>query len=318
VTQPLVDPDDIERAAERIGGLVRRTPVIEHDLPGVPSPLVLKLELLQHAGSFKPRGAANRVRRAVDEGLVPAAGLITASGGNHGAAVSYVASALRLRAEVYMPSSSPAVKKANIERFGAAVTVIDGFYDDAQRAADDRRRETGALMVHPFDHVDTVAGQGTMSREIEAQAAGIDTIVVASGGGGFTAGQAAWWRDRVKVVSVEPETSQCLRAALAAGAPVDVQVAGLAADALGARRIGDVPWSIVASFVDDAVVVSDEDIRRAQHELWQAFRLVVEPGGAAAYAALRCGAYVPERHERVAVIVCGSNCDPLTVQSPTL
>ena len=315
---PQVSPDDIERAAERIRGLVRCTPVLTHHDPLLGRDITLKLELLQHAGSFKPRGASNRVRRAQEQTVVPASGLITASGGNHGAAVSYVAQALGLQAEVFIPSTSPLVKKANIERFGAAVTVVEGIYNDAQAAADERQRTTGALMVHPFDHVDTVAGQGTMSRELESQVDGFETLVVASGGGGFTAGQAAWWRERLRVVSVEPETSQCLRAALAAGGPITVDVSGIAADSLGSRRLGDVPWSLVAPFVDDAVVVSDADIRRAQFELWQAFRLVVEPGGAAAYAALLSGAYRPSANERVVVVVCGANCDPVSVQAPQL
>lgn len=305
--QPLVSPDDIERAARRIGDLVRRTPVIDHGA------LVLKLELLQHAGSFKPRGASNRVLAERERGGLPASGLVTASGGNHGAAVSYVSQALGVPAEVFMPSTSPVVKRANIERFGARVHVIDGYYDDAQAAADARQRETGALMVHPFDHVDTVAGQGTMARELDEQIGAYDTLVVATGGGGFTAGQAAWVRDRVRVVSVEPETSQCLRSALAAGAPVDVPVSGVAADSLGAKRLGAVPWSVVSNYVDEAVVVSDDNIRTAQRELWEAFRLIVEPGGAAALAAVRSGVYRPAAGERVVVVVCGANCDPATV-----
>lgn len=301
-----ITPDDIERAAERSAGRIRRTPLVEHD------GLILKLELLQHAGSFKPRGAFNRV---LVEGELPPSGLIAASGGNHGAAVAYVASRLGLTAEIFVPSTSPAVKRANIERFGASVQVIEGLYDDAQLAANTRQACTGALMVHPFDHVATVAGQGTMSRELEDQLGrgALDTIVVASGGGGFTAGQAAWFQDRVRVVSVEPETSQCLKAALEHGAPVDVPVSGLAADSLGAKRLGTVPWEIARRYVDVALTVSDADIHAAQRSLWDDFRLVVEPGGAAAYAALRVGAYVPEPGERVVVVVCGANCDPATV-----
>ena len=302
--EPAVTPDDIERAAERIGARVRRTPVIDHGA------LTLKLELLQHAGSFKTRGAFNRV---LSEPHLPDSGVVTASGGNHGAALSYVGSQLGIRTEVFMPSTSPAMKRVNIERFGATVTVIEGYYDDAQQAANDRQAVTGAVMVHPFDHPATVAGQGTMSREIDEQVGAFDTLVVATGGGGFTAGQAAWFRDRVRIVSVEPESSQCLRAALAAGAPAEVTVAGLAADSLGAKRIGAVPWSIVRHFVDEAVVVSDDDIRAAQRALWDDLRLIVEPGGAAALAAIRSGAYTPAPGERVVVVVCGSNCDPTTV-----
>jgi threonine dehydratase len=302
--RPDVDPDDIERAAERIGERARRTPVIEH------GSLLLKLELMQHAGSFKTRGAFNRV---VGETEIPAAGLIAASGGNHGAALSYVGGTLGVPTKIFMPSTSPDIKRRNIERFGATVEVIDGYYDDAQAAADERRAATGAMQIHPFDHPATVAGQGTMSRELEQQVGAIDTILIACGGGGFIAGQAAWFRDRARVVSVEPESSQCVRRALAAGHPVDVDVSGVAADSLGARRIGQVPWSVVRRFVDDAVVVPDDAIRAAQRELWDELRLIVEPGGAAALAAIRTGAYAPEPGERVVVAVCGSNADPSTI-----
>lgn len=301
VGTPLVTPDDVERAAARITAHVRRTPVIDHQ--GV----ILKLELLQHAGSFKTRGAFNRVLNA---GELPPSGVITASGGNHGAALANVAQGLGISAEVFMPSTSPAAKRANIERFGATVTVVEGYYDDAQRAADLRQACTGALMVHPFDHVDTVAGQGTMSRELERQVIGFDTIVIAAGGGGFLAGQAAWLTDRVKVVCVEPESSQCVRAALAAGAPTPVSVTGLGSDSLGAKQVGAVPWSIVRHYVDEAVTIEAEAMRDAQRALWRDMRLVVEPGGAAAYAAVCSGAYIPSSGERVVVVVCGSNCDP--------
>lgn len=301
---PLVNPDDVERAAERIGDRARRTPTIDH------GPLVLKLELLQHAGSFKTRGAFNRV---LGEPSIPAAGLIAASGGNHGAALAYVGGTLGIPTEIFMPSTSPDIKRRNIERFGATVQVIEGYYDDAQAAADARRAETGAMEIHPYDHPATVAGQGTMGRELEEQIGGFDTIVVAAGGGGFIAGQAAWFGDRVRVVSVEPETSQCLRAARLAGEPVGVEVSGVAADSLGARRLGAVPWSIVRRFVDEAVVVPDDAIRAAQRELWDDLRLIAEPGGAAALAAIRTGAYLPAAGERVVVVVCGSNCDPATI-----
>ncbi|MGH9135179.1 MAG: threonine/serine dehydratase, partial [Ilumatobacteraceae bacterium] len=283
-------------------------PVVDH------GDLVLKLELLQHAGSFKPRGAANRVLAERDRaGGLPTAGVITASGGNHGAAVAYVSQALGIAAEVFVPSTSPQIKHDNVARFGATMRIVDGYYDDAQVAADARQAESGALMVHPFDHADTVAGQGTMARELEDQIGAFDTIVVATGGGGFIAGQAAWLRDRARVVSVEPDGSQTLRAALEAGRPVDVDVGGLGSDSMGARRVGDAPWAIIRRFVDEAVVVGEDDLRAAQRELWQQFRLVAEPGGAAALAAIRSGAYNPAAGERVVVVVCGSNCDPADV-----
>ena len=315
MTDPAVTPDDIAAALHRTRHHVRRTPVLPVDAGelGLPTASILKLELLQHTGSFKPRGAFNRIVAAQEAGEVPAAGLIAASGGNHGAAVAYAAARLGLPAEVFVPSSSPALKRDRIASFGATVHVVEGLYDDAQAAADERQATTGALTVHPYDHPLVVAGQGTLAAELDEQVGGYDTLVVATGGGGFTAGQAAWVRDRVKVVSVEPETSRCLHAAIEAGAPTPVTVAGVASDSLGARRLGEVPWSIVRHFVDVAALVSDDEIRAAQRTLWQHLRLVAEPGGAAALAALRCGAYVPEPGERVVVVVCGSNCDPATV-----
>lgn len=300
-------PDDVEAAAARIGPLIRRTPVIEDG--GV----LLKLELLQHAGSFKPRGAANRVLLARERGELPRAGLVTASGGNHGAALAHVGRALGLDVEVFVPSTSPELKRRRIRDLGASVHTVEGYYNQAQAAAELRRQESGALLVHAFDHPDTVAGQGTMARELDRQAGGYDTLVIAVGGGGFIAGQAAWVRDRIRVVAVEPESTDCLGAALRAGHPVDVQVGGLAADSLGARRIGEVPWGVVRRFVDQAVTVPDEEIRGAQRYLWDALRLIVEPGGAAALAALRTGAYRPAPGERVVVAVCGSNADPSTI-----
>jgi threonine dehydratase len=307
----LVTPADVEAAASRIGPYVRTTPVVEVAAGelGLTEPVALKLELLQHTGSFKPRGAFNRVLRAD----VPAAGLIAASGGNHGAAVAHVAARLGHHAEVFVPSTSPAMKRDRIAALGADVRVIAGYYDDAQAAADERASETGALLVHPYDHADVVAGQGTMGRELERQAGPLDTVVVATGGGGFVGGQAAWFAGRVRVVSVEPATSRCLHAALEAGRPVPVEVEGLAADSLGAAQLGGVAWEAVKRYVDRAVLVDDEAIRAAQRAIWDGLRLVAEPGGAAALAALRTGAYQPAPGERVAVVVCGANCDPTTV-----
>jgi threonine dehydratase len=192
--------------------------------------------------------------------------------------------------------------------------VIGGAnYDDAQEAADARQRVTGALLVHPYDHADTVAGQGTMAHELASQAPEADTVLVAVGGGGLIAGVASWYRGAVKVVSVEPETIPAMERALAAGAPVEVEVSGLAADSLGARRIGAVPFACAAPFVHDAVLVSDDDIRAAQRELWDVARLAAEPGGAAAYAALVSGAYRPAPGERVVAVVCGSNVELTTL-----
>lgn len=311
---PAVTPNDIRAAAQRIAGRVRVTPILrvvggELDLP---ADVTLKLELLQHVGSFKPRGAFNRVLAA---GALPDAGLVAASGGNHGAAVAFVGRALGLPAEIFVPSSSPAMKRDRIASLGATVHVVEGLYDDAQAVATQRQAESGALLVHPFEHADVVAGQGTMSLELEEQLTpdSFDTMLVATGGGGFIAGQAAWFAGRRRVVSVEPTTSQCLHAARLAGEPVEVTVAGLASDALGARRLGSVAWSIVQSHVAESVTVDDHSIRTAQRLLWDRLRIIAEPGGATALAALHCGAYVPQKDERIVVVVCGANCDPATV-----
>lgn len=310
----MVTPDQIERAAALLEGHVRVTPVLELRAGelGVPVPLALKLELLQHAGSFKPRGAFHRVLSA--RGEIPPVGLVAASGGNHGIAVAHVARSLGIPAVIFVPASSPPMKRERIASLGAEVHVVEGLYDDAQAAANAHQARTGAFAVHPFEHPEIVAGQGTMARELERQLAGFDTLLVATGGGGFTAGQAAWFAGRKRVVSVEPETSCCLHAALAAGGPVTVSVSGVASDSLGARRLGEVAWSVVSRHVARAVLVTDEAIRAAQRTIWQRLQLVAEPGGATALAALQSGAYRPEPDERVVVVLCGSNCDPATVR----
>lgn len=290
---------------------MRHTPVIESGAGsfGVEPPLTLKLELLQHTGSFKPRGAFNRVLTAE----VPGAGLIAASGGNHGAAVAYVARALGLPAEIFVPATTSPVKVERLRRFGVEPTLGGALYDDAQAACEIRAAETGALMVHPYDHPAVVAGQATVGRELEADAPWLDTVLVAVGGGGLMAGVAAWYDNRVRVVAVEPETSRCLGAALDAGRPVDVGVAGVASDSLGARRVGALAHAIATTSVERAVTVPDEAIVAAQRALWADVRLMTEPGGATALAALMSGAYVPAAGERVGVIVCGANVDPASI-----
>jgi len=314
VTDGPVTRDDVEAAARRIEGHVRRTPVLamEPGAFGVDAVSLLKLELLQHTGSFKARGAFNRVL-ASD---VPAAGLVAASGGNHGVAVGHVARALGHRAEIFVPATSPAAKVDRIRALGADVRVGGDIYDDAQAAATARAAEAGALLVHPYDHPLVVAGQGTMAREVDEQVPGFDTMLVAVGGGGLIAGVCAWFGDRVRIVSVEPETIPAMVEARRAGRPVEVGVSGLAADSLGAKAIGAVPFACAVPFIDDAVLVADDAIRAAQRQLWASVRLMAEPGGAAALAALLAGAYRPATGERVVVVVCGSNVDPATVVTP--
>ena len=300
---------DIHAAAARIAGKVRRTPVLTVG-PGeiAPAGAVLKLELLQYSGSFKARGAFNRLLTAD----VPRAGVIAASGGNHGLAVAHAARTLAVPAEVFVPESTPAVKVDRLRAYGAEVTVTGAFYADALEASERRRAETGALLVHAYDQPAVVAGQGTVAVELETQAQ-MDTVLVGVGGAGLIGGIATWLGGRVRVVGVEPAACPTLYAALGAGHPVDVGVGGVAADSMGARRVGELGFAAAQHFVDRVVLVEDEAIVAAQRSLWSVCRLVAEPGGAAAVAALASGAYQPDADERVAVVVCGSNTDPASV-----
>lgn len=307
----IISVEDIEAAADRIAGHVRVTPVLRpgRGAFGLDLDPVLKLELLQHTGSFKPRGAFNRILA----NAVPEAGVIAASGGNHAAAVAHAATELGIPAEIHVPEAAPAIKLERLAHYPVDVRRTGALYDDAQAACDVRAAETGALVCHPYDLPEVLAGQGTVGRELEAQAPEVDTVLVAVGGGGLIGGVASWYRGRAKVVAVEPASSRCLGAALEAGHPVDVPVSGLASDSLGAKRVGGWPFAAARRWVDHAVTVPDAAIADAQHRLWREIRLVVEPGGAAALAALLGGAYVPEPDESVAVLVCGANTDPATV-----
>lgn len=310
----MVDAADIEAAASIIAGRVRRTPVmaLEPAAFGVPGEIHLKLELFQHTGSFKPRGAFHRILRAD----VPEAGVITASGGNHGQAVAFASRALGLRAEIFVPAGSPPLKAARIRRFGADVTVTGEYYDDAMEACLRRAEETGALLVHPYDDRDVVAGQGTVGRELDQQLAALDTILVAVGGGGLAAGVAAWYRGARRVITVEPEECPALASAMQAGEPVTVSVGGVAADSLGARRIGEVPFAVCRETVADCVLVSDDAIVQAQRRLWDELRILAEPGGVASLAALLSARYVAREGERVGVIICGGNTASIPADPP--
>jgi threonine dehydratase len=311
-----VTPQDIRAAHGRIAGEIRRTPLLE--LPrGIGrhgGRVSLKLELLQHAGSFKTRGAFNTLLSS----RVGTAGVTAASGGNHGIAVVLAAARLGHKARIFVPEISSPVKIAAIRAQGADVVVGGERYADAQEACDRFAQESGALLVHPYDTTMTVAGQGTVALEWEEDLARLaeaplQSVLVAVGGGGLVAGIAAWFGDRVKVVAVEPEGSRAFHAALQAGRPVDVEVHSVAADSLGARRVGSIPFAIAAERISHAVLVEDEAIREAQRLLWRDFRLAAEPGGAAALAALLSGAYRPAPGERVGVLLCGSNVDPATL-----
>ena len=302
---------EIAAAHARTAPYLRRTPIIEAASPiaGQP-PISLKLEFLQHSGSFKPRGAFNNLLTRV----APPAGCATASGGNHGAAVAYAAARLGIAARVFVPEIAAPVKIAKIKACGADVVVEGATYFDAQARCDAYVAESGALMIHPYASAETVAGQGTVGLEWEEDLARlgrapIDTALIAVGGGGLIAGVAAWFSGRVKVVGVEPEGSRALHAALAAGRPVDVEIDSIAADSLGARSVGAINLAIAERAVDHVALVADEAIRAAQRALWRLFAIVAEPGGAAAYAALASGAYRPTPGERVGVLICGANAE---------
>ena len=297
---------EITAATDRISDHVLRTPVLVSQGLGLDHPVEIKLEQMQHTGSFKARGAFNMLL-ASD---VPAAGVVAASGGNHGAAVAFAARALGHPAQVFVPEMAGPSKIALIERTGAALTVVPGEYNSALAAALAFEAETGAMQVHAYDAPLTVAGQGTMMREWEAQGLQADTVLIAVGGGGLIGGALAWLQGRRKVVAVEPETACALHAALEAGAPVDVDVSGVAANALGARRIGGICFEQAQAHLASSVVVTDAAITEAQLVLWRSLRQLVEPAGAAALAALMSGAYVPKPGERVALLVCGANPAP--------
>lgn len=306
---------EIRAAHARIAAHLRVTPVLQLEAGacGLPAALeagiILKLELLQHAGSFKARGALNCMLSAQSAGQLPQAGVIAASGGNHGAAVAWAAQRLGVRAEIFVPSIASPAKIERIRGFGAAVQVGGANYAAALAASTQRAQASGALVVHAYDQPETIAGQGTVALEFEQQAADLDTVLIACGGGGLVAGVAAWYAGRVKVVAVEPESCPTLHAAQRAGAPVEVQTGGLAADSLGASRIGALAFGIAQQFVAPAALVSDAAIRAAQLALWRELRIAAEPGGAAALAALLSGAYVAQPRERVGVLVCGGNLD---------
>ncbi|GAB4356540.1 MAG: threonine/serine dehydratase [Kiloniellaceae bacterium] len=303
-----------ERIAEterRIRPFVRHTPVLavdladfsgpDFDLPA--RPVDIKLEFLQHSGSFKARGAfANLLTRTV-----PAAGVAAASGGNHGAAVAYAAMKLGIPATIFLPSVTSPAKAARIERYGAKLVVGGERYADALAASEAFVAETGALAVHAFDQPETLLGQGSVGLEIEAQLPGIDTLLVATGGGGLIGGIAAWFAGRIRVVAVEPEGAPTLHDALAAGRPVDSPTEGIAADSLAPKQVGRLMFPLAQKYVERSVLVSDDAIRAAQQALWDVLRVVVEPGGAAAMAALLSGRYTPADGERVAVLLCGAN-----------
>lgn len=302
----IVNREAIATVSELVRPHIRRTPVIDvagvdFDLPV--ATLSLKLELFQHSGSFKARGAfANLLLRDI-----PSAGIVAASGGNHGAAVAYAAMKLGIPATIFVPEVASPAKLRRIRDYGAELVVTGERYADSFAASEAWRATSGALPVHAYDQAETLLGQGSVGLELEEQVPELDTLLVAVGGGGLIGGIAAWYAGRIKLVGVEPELAPTLARALEAGCPVDAEAGGIAADSLAPRRIGALMFPFAQQYVDHVVLVTDDAIRAAQRSLWEGARLVAEPGGAAAFAALLSDGYRPQPDERVGVLVCGGN-----------
>ena len=302
----IIGRDEIAQTKRLIRPHIRRTPIIEADAGDfglTTARLSFKLELLQHAGSFKTRGAfTNLLTREV-----PKAGVVAASGGNHGAAVAYAAMKLGIPAKIFVPTISSPAKIQRIRDYRAELVVIGDRYADALAASEVWAQQSGALSIHAYDQRETLLGQGTIGLEIEQRSPDIDTLLVAVGGGGLIAGIAAWFGGRVRVVGVEPEASPTLTMAFQAGEPVDAPAGGIAADSLAPRRVGTLVYPIAKQYVDRVVLVPDDEINRAQLALWETLRVVAEPGGAAAFVALLSGRYEPQPNERVGVLLSGGN-----------
>ncbi len=303
----MITQTDIELAHARISSRICRTPTMQVAVPGVDQPVTLKLECFQHSGSFKARGAFNSL---IGNEAAKASGVAAASGGNHGAAVAYVAQVLELEAHIFVPSISAPAKVARIRSYGAEVIQDGANYAEALALCDAHIARTGAVSVHAYNADPTLAGQGTLGLELEDQCPDLDTVLVAVGGGGLIGGVAAWYGKRTRIVSVEPETCTALHAARAAGKPVKVDVSGIAADSLGASEIGKLAFEIAKTHVDDSVLVTDEAIADAQMWLWHNHRIMTEPGGATVLAALMRGIYRPKDNEKICAVICGANVDP--------
>jgi threonine dehydratase len=306
-----VTRESIAAMEPRIRPYIRHTPVLRVDMADFDRPPLavdLKLECLQHSGSFKARGAFTNLL----ERPVPDAGVVAASGGNHGAAVAYAAMRLGHKATIFVPEVSPAAKLERIRSYGAELIVGGARYAEALAASERFAEKTGALQIHAFNQEETLVGQGTLGLEIESDLPRIDTLLVAVGGGGLIGGIAAWFAGRIRIIAVEPEGAPTLHRAFEAGHPVDAPAEGIAADSLAPKRVGEMMFPIAEAFVERSILVSDEDIIAAQKALWNRARIISEPGGAAAFAAVLSGRYAPAAGERVAVLVCGANADPAT------
>lgn len=306
--QLAIDSQKIRNVAPLIRPYIRRTPIIEIDASelGLPAArLTLKLELFQHSGSFKARGVFTSMLLRE----VPPGGVVAASGGNHGAAVAFGAMKLGKLATIFVPSISSPAKQNRIRGYGAELVVTGNRYDDALAASEEWAAKTGAMKIHAYDQPETLLGQGTLGLEFQEQAPDLDAVLIGVGGGGLLGGVAAWYAGRVKVIGVEPESAPTLTMALKAGKPVDAPVGGVAADSLAPKRVGELMFPIAQAFVHNVLLVSDEEIVQAQRVLWEAVRIVAEPGGAAAFAAIVSGRYQPEPGERVGIVICGANTE---------
>jgi threonine dehydratase len=306
MTATLISAGEIRAAYAAIAPHVRRTPIIEvdgSDFGIAAAPLVLKLESLQHAGSFKARGAFTSLLTRT----VPRAGVVAASGGNHGAAVAFAAMKLKVPAKIFVPSIASPAKIKQITDYGAELVITGERYADALAASEAWVAQSGALPIHAFDQRETILGQGTVGLEFEEQAEQITTLLVAVGGGGLIAGLAAWYDGRIKIVAVEPTQAPTLTRALEAGRPVDAEAGGIAAESLAPRRVGELVFPVIRRHIDQTTLVTDDAILDAQRQLWTVLRVVAEPGGAAALAALTSRQYIPAPHERVGVLICGGN-----------
>ncbi|KJE77037.1 threonine/serine dehydratase [Ferrimicrobium acidiphilum] len=304
----MITPADVLVAQRRIAPWVRETPVIRWDEH--PSRPIVKLEALQVTGSFKARGAFNRVLAAQEVGAIGEAGVIGASGGNAGLALAYAAHRLGIHAEIVVPETSSPVKLERLRTLGATVVVHGQRYGDAYDFALARQQVSGALFVHAYDQEEVVAGQGTAGLEFLDQAGGLDVVVVAAGGGGLVAGIRLAMPEHTRVIAVEPTLAPTIRRAIEAGGPVDVEVAGVAADSLGARRCGDLAYHLLSSMGVESVLVDEEEMIVARQRLWDEFRLVGEYGGVAALAALLAGKIETNENDRLGIIFCGANSDP--------
>ena len=305
--------DEIARTARLIAPYVRRTPVartLGEDFGLACETVDFKLELMQHAGSFKTRGAfANLLSREI-----PESGIVAASGGNHGAAAAYAAMKLQAAAKIFVPSVSSPAKIERIRRYGAQLVIGGDRYADALAASEEWILQSGALPVHAFDHEQTLRGQATLARELQEQIPDVDTVLVAVGGGGLAGGIAAWFRGDVKIIAVEPEGAPTLTRALEAGHPVDAPAGSIASDSLAPRRVGELMFPLAQRYIAETILVSDEEIVAAQQALWRNLTVVTEPGGAAAFAALLAKRYKPEKFgERICVIVSGGNSAAVTI-----